>query len=172
MSESLPTLPSTAAALVNAYKQLAPILIPTTFAYPLVEEFAAAHDPLLVDHGEKLLTASIVLREAGVQMDTITRSMERAAAASSVTANQAPTTSSSIPDTPAISLAEIKKARLRARLQSQSQPSLAAARQALIRDTQHRKAEFDRQMEREEEEAVNAFKKGLRDAVVLTSGRV
>ena len=116
-----PTVSKTSSILEETYTTLSPLLFPppSTFPYPLIESFAAAHDPLTEAYGQKLFTASMALREAGVQV-------ERATAARNMAdlPGEQPTTSDSNVGPPhkELSLAEVKKSRLRAKLQSVNQP--------------------------------------------------
>ena len=115
----LPVVPKTSSIFEDAYTTLSPLLLPPppTFPYPLIESFAAAHDPLTEVYGQKLFTASMALREAGVQV-------ERAIPARNMMVAKFPgepatSDSSNIGNNnQALSLAEVKKSRLRAKLQS------------------------------------------------------
>ena len=116
----LPAAPKTSAVLEEAYAALSPLLLPPapTFPYPLIESFAATHDPLTEAYGQKLFTASMALREAGVQV-------ERAAAARNMVKlpeEQAATSGSSSSGKQELSLAEVRKLRLRTKLQSVNLP--------------------------------------------------
>lgn len=112
----------TSSILEETYATLNPLLFPSshTFPYPLIESFAATHDPLTEVYGQKLFTASMALREAGVQVEraTTARSMAKLPEEQATSSDS----NSNIDNKQELSLAEVKKSRLRAKLQSVNQP--------------------------------------------------
>lgn len=113
---SLPTPPKTLPILLDAYRDLNQLIHPppSTFPYPLIDSFARAHDPLIEEQGHKIFTASMALREAGVHVERATREIAKVGMTASNVAEEG---ESSIRQE-VISLSELKKARLRAMLQS------------------------------------------------------
>ena len=110
----------TSSILEETYATLNPLLFPSshTFPYPLIESFAATHDPLTEVYGQKLFTASMALREAGVQVEraTTARSMAK------LPEEQATSSDSNSNIDNKQEQSEVKKSRLRAKLQSVNQP--------------------------------------------------
>ncbi|KAF8421246.1 hypothetical protein EV426DRAFT_706874 [Tirmania nivea] len=162
---SLPTVPKTSPILLNAYNTLNSVILPlqSTFPYPLIESFAAAHDPLTEEQGQKIFTASMALREAGVQVERSIRDLSRVGGDEKAEGSS-----------PMLSLSEVKWSRLRAKLQSQSKTqtpsSVPISKETLLCASQERRARFDAEMARLEEEALEEFKRGLREAVLLAPG--
>ena len=108
---SVPTVPKTSPIILDAYNTLNSFILPppSTFPYPLIESFAAAHDPLTEEHGQRIFTASMALREAGVQVERIIRDLSKVDEGEKAEDEG----SSRI-----LSLSEVKRSRLRAKLQS------------------------------------------------------
>lgn len=108
----LPTIPKSSPIFLDAYQTLNSLILPpaSTFPYPLIEAFAAAHDPSTEGYGEKLFTASMALREAGVHVDRASRNLLQHGGGQEDKKGET------------LTVAEVKRARLRARLQSVIDP--------------------------------------------------
>ena len=108
---SLPTVPKTSPILLDTYNTLNSLTLPppSTFPYPLIESFAAAHDPLTEEHRQKILTASMALKEAGVQVERAIRDLSKV---------DGDGKAEDACPSPMLSLLEVKRSRLRAKLQS------------------------------------------------------
>lgn len=161
------SVPKTSPIILDAYNTLNSLILPssTTFPYPLIESFAAAHDPLTEKHGQKIFTVSMALRESAIQVERAIRDLPKVGGDGKVEDEG----SLSI-----LSLSEVKRSRLRAKLQSQSKPetspSVPISKEALLSASQERKARFDAEMAREEGAALEELKRGLREAVRLAPG--
>jgi len=103
-------VPKTSPIILDAYNTLNSSILPpsSTFPYPLIESFAAAHDPLTEEHGQKIFTASMTLREAGVQVERAIRGLPKVGGGGKAEGEDS---------SPILSLAEVKRSRLRAKLQ-------------------------------------------------------
>ncbi|RPA96839.1 hypothetical protein L873DRAFT_1693308 [Choiromyces venosus 120613-1] len=129
--------PSTARPLQSIYPTLIRPIIAPDFCQPLLADAVTYLDPLLED--TTVFTAPQRIREIGVEVDGIVRSLRRANAGGEVSGD----------DSQAI-------------LEGKS-PS-AGTEEVLARARERRKA-FDAEMKREEEEALKTFKEGLRKTV-------
>ncbi|RPB29381.1 hypothetical protein L211DRAFT_864039 [Terfezia boudieri ATCC MYA-4762] len=167
------SVPKTSPIILDAYNTLNSLILPssTTFPYPLIESFAAAHDPLTEKHGQKIFTVSMALREAAIQVERAIRDLPKVGGDGKVEDEG----SLSI-----LSLSEVKRSRLRAKLQSvispflhffvmqskpETSPSVPISKEALLSASQERKARFDAEMAREEGAALEELKRGLREAI-------
>ena len=113
------SVPQISGALQKVYADVHPLLFPPPqeFTQPLLDAFAAAHDPLLEDN--TIFTASMRLREAAIETDSTIRTLQRQS-------------SSKQPELPHLTLEEVSKNRLRARLQSVNLDSLVCRVSQLI----------------------------------------
>ncbi|KAL7267492.1 hypothetical protein RUND412_009922 [Rhizina undulata] len=156
---SAPPLPSTSDALQNLYLNLLrPTILPppADFIQPLLDSFVETQDPLL--ESTTLFTASTRLREAGVAVDALHREFRRLESESG----------SEIKEGSPYTLDELRKARLRCRLQAQAgfrQDGRPRSKEEVVRKGRERMEAFEGEMKREEEEALGVFKEGLRRTV-------
>ncbi|KAG0644781.1 hypothetical protein HOY80DRAFT_390353 [Tuber brumale] len=151
------TPPSATPPIQSLYPTLIRPIIAPDFYQPLLADAITYLDPLIED--TTIFTAPQRIREIGVEVDAIVRSLRRANTGGGVNSD----------DPAAIQegrklLEQVRSGRLRSRLGNQSYCASTATEEALAL-AQERKKAFDAEMKREEEEALKAFKKGLRRAV-------
>ena len=103
----------TSPILLDAYNTLNSLILPppSTFPYPLIESFAVAHDPLTEEHGQRIFTVSMALREAGLQVERAIRGLSK------IDGDRIKIESEGS-SSPMLSLSEVKRSRLRTKLQS------------------------------------------------------
>lgn len=106
----LPTVPRISNTIQSVYPDVVRPFFPPRreFMDPLLDEFVAAQDPLMENN--TVFTAGLRLREAGVQCESTIRELRRRPEA---TRDSAPE-----PEPERLSADEVRKARLRGRLQS------------------------------------------------------
>ncbi|KAF8459578.1 hypothetical protein BGX38DRAFT_32868 [Terfezia claveryi] len=140
------SVPKTSPIILDAYNTLNSLILPSssTFPYPLIESLAATHDPLTEKHGQKIFTASMALREAAIQVERAIRDLSKVDGDGKVEDEGS---------SPILSLSEVKRTRLRAKLQSQSKPKTPPSVPIS-----------------KEEAALEELKGGLREAVRLAPG--
>ncbi|PUU84128.1 hypothetical protein B9Z19DRAFT_1070645 [Tuber borchii] len=143
--------------LQSLYPTLIRPIIAPDFCQPLLVDAIAYLDPLIAD--TTIFTAPQRIREIGVEIDGIVRSLRRANAAGEVSGDD----SAAIEDGRKL-LEQVRRGRLRSRLDNQSFSASTATEEVLARAQERRKA-FDAEMNREEEESLKAFKEGLRRTV-------
>ncbi|KAH8148994.1 uncharacterized protein LAJ45_06969 [Morchella importuna] len=150
------TLPATGPALAHIYSALLrPTLLPppAAFTQPLLDSFVANHDPLLED--TTLFTAGTRLREVSVEVERVEREWRRLGVTELVDGGAGAGAGAGV------SLSEVREGRLRCRLANQAAGTDRTRKERL----KERMEAFEKEMKKEEEEALKAFKEGLRRAV-------
>lgn len=153
MPITTPPPPPTAQTLPALYTYVfRPIFLPPPedFTQPLLDSFVAANDELL--DSTTLSDIPAHLRELGVNVDTAIRQLQRH---EEVVVE---------PKAGEISLEEVRRLRLRARLQDQAGPN-PASRQDVLRKSREKMEAFEQEMKESEQRALQEFKEGLRRAV-------
>ncbi|CUS06764.1 unnamed protein product [Tuber aestivum] len=151
------TFPSISSPLQSLYPALIRPIIAPDFCHPLLADATTYLDPLIDD--TTMFTAPQRIREIGVGVDAIVRSLRRTNAGGEVSCDDPAT----IREGKKL-LEQVRRGRLRSRLDNQSFSAPTATEEVLARVQERRKA-FDAEMKREEEEALKAFKEGLRRTV-------
>jgi hypothetical protein len=174
-SGSSSSVPQISGALQTVYSDIHPLFFPQNFTQSLLDSFVTAHDPVLEDN--TVFTAPMRLREAALECDSTLRELRRRAEATTKASAPKVVDASSAEAAPEesepqrIRLDEVRKQRLRARLQSQAGPrnekGLLTSREQIVRKIEGMREEFEEEMKREEEQALREFKEGLRKAVAL-----
>ncbi|KAI5790894.1 hypothetical protein FPQ18DRAFT_306132 [Pyronema domesticum] len=154
--------PSTSVIMQNMYLDLfQPVFFPSPseFSQPILDSFVAAQDELLEDNS--LSTIAARTREISVDLDGAIREFRRNEAATMSTPEE------STMDT--ASLSEVRKLRLRARMQTQSGAASGMSREQVLRKATERRERFDAEMTQLEEAALTEFKEGIRRAVAASA---
>lgn len=123
------------------------------FTQPLLEAFMELHDQLLDD--STLYTAPTRFREIGVEIDWVFREFQRL---------ESLTPQRGTRDEERLELNEIRKSRLRSKLQFQV--GQVNSRESVMVKSQQRIREFDEEMKKSEEDALKFFKNAIRRSVI------
>ncbi|KAF3938130.1 hypothetical protein ABW19_dt0209169 [Dactylella cylindrospora] len=173
------TTPSFSAHLKDVQDVVLPLIVPpaSTFTTPLLNNFAASHDPLM--ESDALFTAKSDLGTVHVELDATLRSLARNAASEANTESESKTEFGAkdfASDTKQL-FEMAKQARLRSKLRGLaggSQPiggsndETIRSHATITRASKQRKEAFDEEMEKEEKEMLDEFKRKLREAVLQT----
>ncbi|EPS38056.1 hypothetical protein H072_8198 [Dactylellina haptotyla CBS 200.50] len=172
--------PSFSAQLKDVQEAVLPLLVPSaaTFTTPLLNNFASSHDPLM--ESDTLFTAKADLGTVHVELDATLRALARNAAAEEAAEEEVPGDSgiefgSKDPTSDAKQMLElVRQARLRSKLRGlagggQADGEMPVRNHAsTTRAARLRKEAFEKEMDREEKEALDEFKRKLREAVLQT----
>ncbi|TGZ81678.1 hypothetical protein EX30DRAFT_371301 [Ascodesmis nigricans] len=160
LSSELP--PPTSRAVNDVYDILHTLFFPSPQDHtePILDSFVNTHDKVLGD--DTVFSGRARIREAGVELDAVLRECRRLD-------EQRPGSPSQSNSEERISIDEVKRMRLRSRLHSQSQlpPSESHKKAEILKQVKDKRDQFDAEMKKAEEDALEEFKKGLRKAVVL-----
>ncbi|KAF3903005.1 hypothetical protein ABW20_dc0107817 [Dactylellina cionopaga] len=169
--------PSFSVQLTDIQNAVLPLIIPSpsTFTTPLLNDFASSQDPLM--ESDSLFNAKSDIGTVYVELDATIRTLVRNAAAEEAAPEESTIafgTKDPASDTKQL-LDIVRQGKLRSKLRGLaggSQPdgeTSARSHASITRDSRLRKEAFDREMEREEKEALEEFKQKLRESVLQTS---
>ncbi|KAK6533344.1 hypothetical protein TWF694_002294 [Orbilia ellipsospora] len=171
--------PSFSSQLKEVQDAILPLLAPpaSAFTTPLLNNFAASHDPLM--ESDSLFTAKADLGTVHVELDATLRTFARNVEAEKVAEEAVPGEGSiefgaKDPASDAKQILElVRQAKLRSKLRGlaggypDSETSIRSPA-SITKASRLRKELFDKEMEREEKEALAEFKRKLRESVLET----
>ncbi|EWC48645.1 hypothetical protein DRE_01867 [Drechslerella stenobrocha 248] len=171
-------MPSVSAQLRDIQELILPLIIPPAAAFttPLLQNFAASHDPLM--ESDILFTAKPDLANAQIELNAAMRALVRNAAAEEEVPEVPDGTGpeakldSSASDVKRL-LDGVRQGRLRSKLRGLSgggrgDEASRRSQASIIRASRLRKEMFDREIDKEESEALEDFKRKLRESVLQT----
>jgi len=168
--------PSFTSSLKEFQNVILPLLLPpaASFTTPLLDGFAAAHDPLM--ENTALFAGKADVGTVHVELDAALRVLARTAKADEEKDVASPGIKDASSDVHKL-LQAVRQTRLRSKLRSMSgvhpssegnisdkTPSLSRA--SIIRSSGERREAFDKDVEKQEKEALDEFKCRLREAVL------
>ncbi|KAF3918121.1 hypothetical protein ABW21_db0209443 [Orbilia brochopaga] len=170
-------MPSVSAQLKDMQDIVLPLIAPpaSTFTTPLLNSFAASHDPLM-EH-DTLFTAKSDLGNAQIELNAVLRALARNAAAEGEDEDvpDAPEPKARDPASDSKQLLEtVRQGRLRSKLRGLAGSGDTAGESSprshvsITRASRARKEAFDREIEQEESAALEDFKRRLRMSVLQT----
>ncbi|KAF3904153.1 hypothetical protein AA313_de0205278 [Arthrobotrys entomopaga] len=171
--------PSFSSQLKEVQDAILPLLAPpaSTFTAPLLNNFAAAHDPLA--ESDSLFTAKADLGTVHVELDATLRTFARNAEAEKAAEEAIPGEGRIVlggkdpaSDTKQI-LELVRQAKLRSKLRGLAGgypdgETSVRSQASITKASRLRKEAFDEEMEREEKEALEEFKRKLKESVLQT----
>ncbi|KAF3294772.1 hypothetical protein TWF132_002708 [Orbilia oligospora] len=171
------TTPSFSVQLKDVQEAILPLLVPpvSTFTAPLLNNFASSHDPLM--ESNSLFTAKSDLGTVHVELDATLRALARNAGADEIAKDETPDEfktefGAKDPGSDSKQMLELaRQGRLRSKLRGLAgQPDgQTRSHVSITRASKLRRELFDQEIEREEREALEEFKRKLRESVLQSS---
>ncbi|KAK6526760.1 hypothetical protein TWF281_009963 [Arthrobotrys megalospora] len=172
------TTPSFSVQLKDVQEAVLPLLVPPSSAFttPLLNNFASSHDPLM--ESNSLFTAKSDLGTVHVELDATLRTLARNAGPAKGTAKDGIPDESKTefgakdPGSDSKQMLELaRQGRLRSKLRGLAgQPDgQTRSHVSITRASKLRRELFDQEIEREEKESLEEFKRKLRESVMQTS---